>query len=115
VSIIADQPQATWQGGTGSFTIIRTGPTIADQKVKLRLSGSARYYVDFALSITVSSVTIPAGSSSVTITVTTPTLSGSVRHRAKTVVFQVLPNGSDYALDKINGRATVTIADAITP
>jgi hypothetical protein len=113
VSIIADQPQATWQGGTGSFTIIRTGSTASAQVVKLKLSGSAWYYKDFILSITTSQVTIPAGSTSVTITVTTPTLSSTIRHKAKTVVLQVLPNGSDYALDKLNPKATVTIADAL--
>lgn len=113
VRIIASQPQATWQGTTGTFTVIRTGSTDNDQVVKLRLSGSARYSVDFILSISVSSVTIPAGSTSVTITVTTPTLDGTTRHPTRSVVLQVLPHGASYALDKINPKATVTIADAL--
>lgn len=113
VRIIADQPQATWQGTTGSFTIIRTGSTDNDQVVKLRLSGTAHYKIDFILSISVASVTIPAGSTSVTITVTTPTLDGTTRHPTRSVILQVLPNGAAYALDKINPKATVTIADAL--
>ena len=114
MSIIADQPQATWQGGTASFTVIRTGSTASAQVVKLKLSGSAHYTTDFLLSIQTAQVTIPAGSSSVTITVYTPTISSTVKHPTRTVILQVLPNGSDYALDKVNPKATVTISDALT-
>lgn len=113
VSIIADLPQATWQGTTGSFTVIRTGDTTSDQVVKLKLSGTARYKTDFILSISTAQVTIPAGSTTATITVYTPTISGTTRHPTRTVIFQVLPNGSDYAVDKIDPTATVTIADAL--
>jgi hypothetical protein len=69
VTIVAtDDTASETAGDTGTFTITRTGPTTAALRVTFTANGSATGGVDYALLGT--QVFIPAGSSTVTLTVT---------------------------------------------
>ena len=75
VTIVATDSSATETGDTGTFTITRTGPTTASLRVTFNVGGSAVANVDYPM--LGNQVFIPAGSSTVTLTVT-PTADGLV-------------------------------------
>jgi hypothetical protein len=69
VTIVATDASASEAAGdTGTFTITRTGPTTASLRVTFVVSGSATAGADYPA--LVSPVFIPAGSSTLTLTVT---------------------------------------------
>jgi serine protease len=105
VSIAATDATATEGGDTGVFTVTRAGSTTAAITVAYGLSGSATVGTDYAtLSGTVS---IPAGQTTATITVT-PTDDTTVES-SETVV-ATLSGGTGYEVSSPS-TATVTIAD----
>jgi len=75
VTIVATDPTANETGDTGTFTITRTGPTTTALRVTYNVNGSATGGADYpALG---NQIFIPAGSSTVTLTVA-PTADGLV-------------------------------------
>jgi hypothetical protein len=106
VSIAAtDANAAEAAADPGVFTITRTGSTAAALTVTLAYGGGATNAVDYTSLPT--SVTIPAGSASTTLTVTP--IDDSTVEGAETVVATV-QNGSGYQVTD-PASATVTIAD----
>jgi hypothetical protein len=67
VTIVATDPTATETGDTGTFTITRTGPTTTSLRVTYNVTGSAMGGADYP--ILGNQIFIPAGSSTVTLTV----------------------------------------------
>jgi hypothetical protein len=67
VTIHATDPLASWSGDTGTFTVVRDGPTNADLNVYYGIGGSASNGVDYA-AIT-HFVSIPAGVRTNTVTI----------------------------------------------
>ncbi|MGQ0626783.1 MAG: beta strand repeat-containing protein, partial [Phycisphaerales bacterium] len=106
VSITASDPTATEQGATtGRYTIRRTGPTTDDLVVSIEAEGTASTDDYVALPMT---VTIPAGQSSVTVTLTP--IDDSVGESAETVVLSIIAD-DEYRIDETLSSATVTITD----
>jgi len=106
VSVVASDPSASEEPvTTGTFTFTRSGPTTGALTVNFTVGGTASDGTDYA-SIG-GSVTIPAGASSVTVTVT-PVADGLVEG-AETVVVTLGSGG--YAIGSPD-EATVTITDA---
>jgi len=68
VTIVSTDASASEAGDTGTFTISRTGPTTSSLRVTFTVSGTATADVDYAALGT--EVFIPAGSSTVALTVT---------------------------------------------
>lgn len=108
VTISASDGTATETGDTGTFKVTRTGSTSSPLTVYYSLGGSATPGSDYQS--LAGSVTIPAGSSSTTFTIT-PINDGLVEGR-ETVVASLVDN-SAYAVG--SGGATVTIHDDEKP
>jgi len=105
VTIAATDPSAAEPSSPGTFTVTRTGDTTADLVVTYLPSGSAVNGADYeALS---GSVTIPAGASSATITVTPK--DDALVEGPETVVL-TLTAGTGY-VPGTPSSDTVTIAD----
>lgn len=109
VTVAATDASATEGGGTGAFTVSRTGGTSAALTVSYSLGGSASNGGDYQS--LPSSLTIPVGASSATITVT-PIDDSSVEG-SETVVL-TLASSSAYDLGSPSS-ATVTISDNDQP
>ncbi len=114
VSISATDPNAGETGpDTGLFTITRNGSTTGALTVNFTLTGTATNGTDYA-QILVSestgwgSVTIPAGQTSTTLTLT-PMADNSVESAETVIVSLLAPAG--YTVESTMGAATVTIAD----
>ncbi|MEB3219001.1 MAG: ExeM/NucH family extracellular endonuclease, partial [Nostocales cyanobacterium 94392] len=106
VSITASDANAAEAGtDTGTFTISRTGDTDSALNVSYNIAGTATNGTDYT-SLT-SPVTIPAGESSVDITIT-PVVDSDVE--GNETVTLTLSDTADYDLGA-NTSATVTIAD----
>ncbi len=105
VTVAATDASAAEPSNAGVFTISRTGSTTNALTVNYAVSGSAASGTDYTALGT--SVTIPAGSSSVTKTVT-PTDDASVESN-ETVILTLSPNAA-YTVGSPSS-ATVTIAD----
>src|SRR5262249_46010449 len=108
VTIVATDPNAaetTTGSNTGTFTILRAGPTTAPMTVTFTVGGTATNGVDYVL--IPGSVTIPAGPSSATVTVTP--IDDTLAEGSETVVL-TLTAGSTYSVGS-PGTATVVIAD----
>jgi hypothetical protein len=106
VTIVASDPIATEAGlTTGSFTVSRTGPTTSALTVAWTITGTAVKNVD-RLSVPLSP-TIPAGASSVVITVTP--LQDTLVEGNETIT-ATLGAGSGYIVGSPS-TATVTIVD----
>jgi hypothetical protein len=100
VNIVANDSSASESGpNTGSYTISRTGSTASPLNVLFTRSGTATYISDYSLSHT-SPVTIPAGQSSITITLTP----------VDDVVFS---EGNETAILTITANAAYTIGTAV--
>jgi hypothetical protein len=106
VSIRATDNSANESGSnTGTFTITRTGPTTVDLRVTFVVTGSATEGADYpALT---SPVFIPAGSSTVTLTVA-PVDDGMTEGN-ETVDVTLTPNTSVTVATSPNNAARVTI------
>jgi large repetitive protein len=109
VRVEATDGDASEAGNTGTFTVSRTGDTSAALTVRSSLNGTAQNGTEYQqLS---SSTTIPAGSSSVTVTVTP--IDDATVEGSETVVLTL---SSDAAYDIGSpSSATVTIADNDQP
>jgi hypothetical protein len=111
LSIVATDASAaetlsTQTANTGTFTITRTGPNDAALSVVLSVSGSATNGTDYSRLPT--TVTIPVGQASTTLTVTPldDTLAESSESATVTLV-----SSSAYIIDSAKASGTVTIAD----
>ncbi len=110
VTVTASDPNASEAGpNAGTFTITRTGSTTSSLLVNVAMSGTAANGTDYAT--LTSPVTIPAGSSSKTVTVTP--IDDSAVESPETVVLTVT-SSSGYVLGSPK-TATVTIADNDNP
>lgn len=111
VSVDATDAAASEDGSTGTFTITRTGSTSAALLVYFGWSGSATLGTDFTASAT-SPVTIPAGASSVTVTVTP--VSDALTEGNETAILSLTPHPNlSYEIVLSAYQDTVTIADVI--
>ena len=90
----------------GTYTINRTGSTNAALVVSLSYSGAASSGSDYSSLPTL--VTIPAGQSSVALTVTP--LDDSLAESSESVIATLQSSGA-YNLDSVRSAATVTITD----
>ena len=108
VSIVATDANAAEAGlDPGVFTVSRTGPTTNALVVSLTRTGTAVSGTDFGAIATPLSLTIPAGSSSATVTVTP--INDSTNEGNETVIETVSSNAA-YVVGSPS-TATVTIAD----
>ncbi len=105
VSVTASDADATEAGGTGAFTVSRTGATASALTVSVSCGGTATNGTDYA-SIG-ATVTLPAGASSVAVVVSP--LQDAAVEGPETVQLAVTA-GSGYAVGA-PAQATVTIAD----
>ncbi|MFO0975973.1 MAG: trypsin-like serine protease [Planctomycetaceae bacterium] len=90
----------------GSWTITRTGSTTSALTVKVSMSGTATNGTDYNSIPT--TVTIPAGAASATVTLTVK--DDAIAEGNETAIMTVA-SGTGYSIDSANGAATVTIAD----
>lgn len=107
VTVTASTPQAFEGGDSGVFTFARTGGTGADLTVNFTVSGTATSGSDFTAFTPASSVVIPAGQASATLTVAP--LQNTTAEVNETVIV-TLGAGSGYNLGSPSA-ATVTIVD----
>jgi hypothetical protein len=106
VSITATDANAAEAGAdTGTFTVTRTGSTAAALTASLSITGTATNGFDYQT--LASSVTIPAGAASATITVTP--IDDAVFDADKTVIATIQP-GAGYEAGTSNS-ATITIVE----
>lgn len=106
VTVTASDASASETGpDPGVFTLTRTGVTTAALTVNLAFTGTAINGTDYAT--LGSSVVIPAGQTSVTVTVTP--LDDTVAEQPETVILTLQP-GNGYAIGAASS-ATVTITD----
>ncbi|GEM_PF-5799553 len=91
---------------TGKFTVKRTGSTSAPLSVQLAVGGAATAGSDYVP--IAGTVTIAAGSSSASITVTA--IDDSIAEPAEVVVITVAA-GSGYSVDAKKSKAAVTVKD----
>ena len=109
VSIAATTPNASETGPvSGAFTFTRTGPTTFDVTVSYAIGGTAQNFFDYQ-SIS-GSVTIPAGQTSATVTIT-PVADASIEGN-ETVILTINPSPTTYLVGA-SSSATVTIADGV--
>jgi hypothetical protein len=109
VSVTATDDAASEDGGTGTFTISRTGSTESALLVYFAIGGTADLDTDYTASAT-SPVTIPAGSSSVTVTITP--LEDAVTDVDETVILSIVPHPNlSYDILASAYQDTVTITD----
>jgi hypothetical protein len=109
VTVTAPDPNAAEQGqDIGTFSITRTGPTTSPLTVNCAIGGTATFGSDYTISISPAClVTIPAGTTSVTLTVTP--VDDALVEGDETVTLTVRP-GSDYSLGT-SSTATINIVD----
>jgi K319L-like, PKD domain/Calx-beta domain len=105
VTIAAADDAAEAGPDPGAFTVTRTGPTTDPLTVEYRIAGSATNGIDYQAIDT--SVTIPAGSSTVTVTIIP--IDDSLTEGTEEVVLTVAA-GAAYAVGR-PGIAGLTIAD----
>lgn len=111
VSVAATAPTASEDGtSTGQFTITRAGSTGSSLTVYFSYGGTARVGTNYSTTAT-SSVTIPSGSSSATITIAG--IHDGIPTDTLTTVLAISAQSS-YAVDPVLSRATVSILDVDT-
>jgi hypothetical protein len=113
VTIAATTPQAA-EAATptaGVFTISRTGSTAAALTVSVALTGTATLGSDYTASPSATSVTIPAGAASATVTVTP--INDAIVEGLETVI-ATLPASTSYTVGSASS-ATVQISDDEVP
>jgi N-acetylneuraminic acid mutarotase len=108
VSITASDASAGEGGNNGAFTITRTGATTYAQDVSVLLAGSADHVIDYEKLFEYETITIPAGSASVTVQV--KPVDDNAAESSETVILKVLPEVEQYTIAGAD-LATVTIAD----
>jgi hypothetical protein len=110
LSVSATDDAASEDGSTGTFTITRTGSTEAALPVYFALGGTATLGTDYTASAT-SPVTIAAGQSSVTVTITPAT--DATTEGDETVILSIVPHPNLlYDILMSAYQDTVTITDA---
>lgn len=109
LSVAATDDAASEDGSTGTFTITRTGSTADALLVYFTLGGTATLTTDYSASAE-SPVTIPAGASSVTVTIT-PT-EDELTEGDETVILSVVPHPNlAYDILITAYQDTLTITD----
>jgi hypothetical protein len=98
-------------GGSVPFTVTRTGDTSQPLTIPYTIGGTAQPGVDYGQ--LPGSITIPAGATSATQTISTPPGSGTTAQPAKTIVLTPT-SGTGYSVDPAAESATYTTA-AYTP
>ena len=107
VSIAATDATASEEGlETGQFTVTLSNAVSQDVKVFFSIGGTAAHGID--INTITTSVTIPAGQTSATVTVTPR--QDTVVENSETVVATLVAQ-STYRVDANNKAATVTLAD----
>ncbi len=107
VSVAATTPSTTEGGASpGVFTVSRTGATGAALTVNFAVSGTAAIGSDFTSPGT--SVTIPLGASSATVSIST--IDNATSESVETVVLNLSANAA-YIIDPLATSATVNIYD----
>jgi hypothetical protein len=113
ISIVASDANASEAdptgSGAGTYTVTRTGPTIAASTVSYSINAASTGVAGTNFQPLSGSVTIPAGQSSATITLT-PIDDGVYEGIARTVMVD-LASGA-YVIDAQDASATVDIANA---
>lgn len=124
VSIVATDDSAMEGNGAtgyGLFTVSRTGDNSQALTVYLSISGTADlgaskdYQIDPALNPTATnsySTTIPAGNSSVGLTI--KPIDDSIQEARETIIF-TLQIGNDYTISKVSKDAQVNVEDNVQP
>lgn len=107
VRVDATDAAASETGGTGTFTISRTGSTSVPLTVAWAPAGTARLGADYSLAAPWS-VTIPAGAASATLTLRP--LNDSLVEGDETMAVK-LASSSSYRIDRTGASATATISD----
>lgn len=107
VTVTATTPAASESGTAGVFQLARTGPTDKAMRVSFALKGTAQNGVDY--SKVGSYAVIPAGQSSVNVTIT-PT-KDTIKEPTEDVILK-LKASKLYEVTQIENFATVTITDA---
>ncbi|MBD2033543.1 hypothetical protein H6F76_00490 [Leptolyngbya sp. FACHB-321] len=98
-------------GGSVPFTVTRTGDTSQPLTIPYTIGGTATPGTDY--SQLPGSITIPAGATSATQTITTPTKNGSTAEPSETIVLTP-QSGTGYSVDLTGGTITYQTA-AYTP
>ncbi|MBD2073375.1 hypothetical protein H6F86_05645 [Phormidium sp. FACHB-592] len=98
-------------GGSVPFTVTRTGETSQPLTIPYTIGGTATPGTDY--SQLPGSITIPAGATSATQNITTPTKNGSTAEPSETIVLTP-QSGTGYSVDPTGGTATYQTA-AYTP
>ena len=106
VQVSTDDVPSLSEGGTGTFYISRLGSTTSALTIDFTWAGNATLNSDFTA--TTGSVTIPAGSTGVAVTVTA--LGDAAVEGTETVVFAITPKPGTYGLR--TSSATLYVADA---
>jgi acetyl esterase/lipase len=107
VRVDATDPSASESGGTGTFTVSRTGSTAGALTVAWAPAGTARLGADYSLAAPWS-VTIPAGASSAALTL--KPVNDALAEGDETVVLK-LASSASYRIDATGASATATISD----
>ena len=110
VGVVVAPPAIVENGSAGTFTFTRTGVTTNPLSVAYTISGSATNGTDYTtLSGT---VTIPAGASSGTVTVTS--VDDSLVESMETIIVTI-PQAAGYVLNSGQSTATLNLIDDDTP
>lgn len=102
---LSANPISVGQGGSSTFTITASTAVDSDRTIHYSMSGKAVYGRQYTLSGSFGQATLPAGST--TTTVTLNSIANSVRKGSKTATMMLIA-GNDYQLGSPN-RASVTI------
>jgi PKD repeat protein len=105
---LSASPAKINEGASATYTVTASSP--ASQKITVRysMSGTATLGTDYTLSGTAGEVTIPAGQSSASVTLSAA--SDNVKEKNETAIM-TLGLGTGYKLNKAKKASTVTIAN----
>jgi hypothetical protein len=104
VSLLSS-PTIIIEGGSATYNFTASGPSTTSRTVHYSMGGRAVYGKHYTLSGTFGQATIPAGSTTTSVTLTS--MPNSIRKRSKTAVM-ILTSGSGYQVSSSNW-ASVTI------
>lgn len=110
VRVDATAPNAAEPGTDGAFTISRTGSTSGSLLVRWVVSGTAKAGTDFTLGT--SSVTLPAGVASATVSV--PVLDDNLVEGAETITMSLVSDPA-FRIESTGASATIDLADDESP
>jgi hypothetical protein len=106
---VSANPSAISEGGASTFTLTAAQPSTVDRTIRYSMTGRAINGTQYVLSAN-GQVTLPAGSTSVTVTLTS--IPNSIRKGKKTAKMILLP-GAGYQISRARA-AVVTILNVAT-